>query len=135
MHGFRAIAHGRAQTVLVFLRIVDALAEDVSLAVIDFPARHAFHELEDWAVVMRVAARRCELIGDCLERRIEPDRLARAVGLVRDAAHQRDVEGQHRAFGEHDDGAARAHRVADAELVEHVRIGAGDVGHGVVAEH
>ena len=50
-------------------------------------------------------------------------------------AHQSDIEGQHRALGEHDDGAARAHRVADAELVEHVGIGAGDVGHRVVAEH
>ena len=74
------------------------------LAVIDLPARHAFDQLKDRAVVKRVAARRLELIGDCAERRLRVDRLAGAVGLVGDAAHQRDVEGQHRAFAEHDHG-------------------------------
>ena len=68
-------------------------------------------------------------------RRLRIDRLAGAVGLVGEAAHQRDVERQHGAFAEHDHRAARPHRVADAELVEHVGVGAGDVGHGVVAQH
>ena len=84
---------------------------------------------------MRVAARGDELLGDLVERRVGLDRLAGAVGLVGDAAHQRDVEGEHRAFAEHDHRAARPHGVPDAQLVEHVGIGAGDVGHGVVAEH
>ena len=57
------------------------------------------------------------------------------VGSVGDAAQQRDVERQRRALGKQDHGAARPHRVADAEFVVHVGIGAGDVGDGVVAEH
>ena len=76
-----------------------------------------------------------ELLGDLLDRRFGVDRLARAIGLIGDAAHQRDIEGQHGPLGEHDHRAARAHGVTDAELVEHVGIGAGDVGHGVMAEH
>jgi hypothetical protein len=103
--------------------------------VIDLPARHAFDQLEDRAVVVRIAARRRELSGDGGKGGLGLDRLAGAIGLVRDAAHQRDIEGRHRALAEHDHGAARPHRMADAELVEHVGVGAGDVGHGVMAEH
>ena len=102
---------------------------------IDLPARHPLDQLKDRAVIKRVAARRLELTGDLSERRLDVQRLAGAVGLVGDAAHQRDVEGQHGALGEHDHRAARAHRVPDAELVEYVGVGAGDVGHGVMAEH
>ena len=47
----RALAHGGAQAVLVPLRIVVALAEDVGLGVVDLEAGHAFDELEDRAVV------------------------------------------------------------------------------------
>jgi hypothetical protein len=44
--------------------------------VIDVPARHAFDQLEDRAVVMRVAARGDELLGDLLERSLGVDRLS-----------------------------------------------------------
>ena len=135
LDGVRSFLHRRAQTVLVALRVVDRLAEDVGLGVIHVPAGHALDQLEDRAVVVRIAARRLKLIGDLRERRFGVERLARAIGLIGDAAHQGDIEGQHGSLGEHDHGAARSHRVPDAELVEHVGIGAGDVGHGVMAEH
>ena len=102
---------------------------------IDLDARQALDQLEDRAVVMRVAARGGELAGDRRDGGFGRNRLAESVGLVGDAAHQSDVERQHGALAEHDHGRARPHRVADAELVEHVGVGAGDVGDGVMAEH
>ena len=88
---------------------------------VDLDARHVLDELEDRAVVMRVAARGDELVGDRGNDGFRADRLAQTVGLVSDAAHESDVERQHRALAEHDHRRARPHRVADAELVEHVR--------------
>jgi hypothetical protein len=69
---------------------------------------------------MRIAACRPELAGDGVDRNIRIDRLAGAVSLVGQAAHQGDVERQHGTFAEHDHRASRPHRMADAELVKHV---------------
>lgn len=135
LHRFPSFAHGGAQAVLVALGIVGGLAEDVGLGMIHLPARHVLDQLKNRAVVVGVAARGDQLLGDLFKGCLGVDRLARTVGLVGDAAHERDVEGEHRALAEHDHGRARTHRVSDAKLVEHVRIGAGDIGHGIVAEH
>ncbi len=84
---------------------------------------------------MRIAARHPQLSGDHANRDLGIDRLPGPVGLVGNPANQRDVERKNGPFTKQDDGAAGAQSMADAELVEYVRIGAGDVGDGVVAKH
>jgi len=103
--------------------------------VLDLPSRCTLHQLKNWTVVVRIAARGDELLGDLIARYLGVDRLAGAVGFIGETAHERDVEREHGAFAEHDDGRARAHGVADTELVKNVGIGTGDVGHGVMAKH
>ena len=126
---------GLRQPLLVLPGIVETIAEDVGLAVVDLDPRHVVEQLEQRAVVVRIGAGFLQLADDPRRAGCRIERLAGLVGAVGDAAQQRDVERQRRALGEQDHGAARPHRVADAEFVEHVGIGAGDVGDGVVAQH
>ena len=57
LHGLRTLADGRVESILVFFRIIDALAKYIRLGVIDLPARKIVYELEHWAVIVRIAAR------------------------------------------------------------------------------
>ena len=84
---------------------------------------------------MRLVPRRRKMRRDRGDRPVDIDRLAGGVGLVRNAADQRDIERDHGAFPEHDRGARWPQGVADAELIEHIGIGAGDIGDRVMAEH
>ena len=129
------MAHGAFQPLFVALRVFRALAEDVRLAVIDLEARQMLEELKDRTIVERVAARFDKLRGDGLQRAFGVHRGAAGINPIGDPPHERDVERRHRSLREHDHRAARPDGVPDAELVEHIGIGAGDVRHGVVAQH
>ena len=135
LHGLEPLADGRGQPVLVSLRIIDHLAKHVRLAVVDLPARQVVDQLEHRAVVARGVARFAQQRADRLDRGGGVDRLALAVRAIGDPAHQRNVERNDRALDKDDRGAARPQRMANAELVEHIGIGAGDVGDCVVAQH
>ncbi len=135
LHRLGALAHGLAQPVLVSLRVVDALAKHVGLAVVDLPARQIVDQLEHRAVVARGVARFAQQGADRLDRSGGVDRLALAIGAVGNPAHQRDVERNDRALDENNRGAARPQRMPNAELIEHIGIGASDVGDRVMAQH
>ena len=135
LHRLLALLQRIGQAVLELLGIVEAVAERVGLGVIDLVTRHVVEQLEQRTVVVRILLRRTELLGDRGGAGSGIGRDALLVGLVGNAAQERDVERQGRAGREQDHGRARPHRMADAELVIDVGIGAGDVGDRVVAEH
>jgi hypothetical protein len=134
-HGIDARPSGAGERFLVFGGDRHPLAEDVGLGVVDLEPRHAVDELEQGAVVVG------RLVGGaeaCRDARRVARRVGDAAGSVEPVGHAAlhgEVEGQRRPLRENQHRRARPERMADTELVVNVRVGAGHVGDGVVAEH